>query len=360
MIFLLPIFLVISFLISFAITPFVISFARKYGFVDDPTKRPHPAHTHKGVIPRAGGIAIFLGIFIPIFFVLPQNKIFWGIFAAAALIIVTGLWDDKKDRSPYIRFGLNILSALIAVLSGIGIPYITNPLGGIIRLDTIRFTFSFFGDHSILLFADLFALIWIVWCMNMVNWSKGVDGQMPGFVAISSLVIGLLSLRFIDQDIGQISVTYLAFLTAGSFLGFLPWNFYPQKIMPGSGGGALAGFMLAVLSIFSYGKLGTMILVLGIPLADAVYTMGRRIFSGKSPFKPDREHLHHKLLSLGWGRRRIALFYWTISAVLGIIALNLSSGQKAFAMVLVLMLIVGFILWVSRISRLSYGTDEEI
>jgi len=147
MIFLLPIFLLIAFLISFAITPFVIYFACKYGFVDDPKVRPHPAHTHKGIIPRAGGISIFLGIFVPIFFIIPQNKIFWGIFAAAALIIATGLWDDKKDRSPYIRFGLNFLSALIAVFAGIGIPYITNPLGGVIRLDTIRFTFSFFGDH---------------------------------------------------------------------------------------------------------------------------------------------------------------------------------------------------------------------
>lgn len=360
MIFLLPFLAFISFLISFATTPWVMQFAGKFGLVDDPKTRPHPAHTHKGVIPRAGGIPIFLGIFLPIFFMVPQSKIFWGIFAAALLIVSIGLWDDKKDRSPYIRFFLNFLAAAIAVSSGIGIPYITNPFGGVIHLDTLIIQFNFLGDHSILLLADIFALIWIVWCMNMVNWSKGVDGQMPGFVAISSFVIGILSLRFLSQDISQIYVVYLAFLTAGSFLGFLPWNFYPQKIMPGYGGGALAGFMLAILSIFSFGKLGTMLLVLGIPLTDALYTLGRRLFSGKSIFSPDREHLHHKLLAIGWGRRRIALFYWSISAILGIGALYLNSQQKAFAVILLIAIVSGFIMWISRLSNITKNLEEEL
>ncbi|MBI4067752.1 undecaprenyl/decaprenyl-phosphate alpha-N-acetylglucosaminyl 1-phosphate transferase [Candidatus Gottesmanbacteria bacterium] len=297
---------------------------------------------------------------MPIFFIIPQNKIFWGIFAAALLIVVIGLWDDKKDRSPYTRFFLNFLVAAITVASGVGIPYITNPFGGVIHLDTWIINFDIFGPHKIIVWADIFALIWIVWCMNMVNWSKGVDGQMPGFVAISSLTIGILSLRFSQFDIAQINITYLAILTTGSFLGFLWWNFYPQKIMPGYGGGALAGFMLAVLSIFSYGKLGTMLLVLGVPVTDAIYTLVRRLFYRQSPFKPDKEHLHHKLLAIGWGKRRIAFFYWFISAVLGFIALNLSSKQKLFAFVLIGALIVGFIIWISRLSKIKGVEEEEI
>lgn len=333
--------------------------ARKYGFVDDPRTRPHPAHIHSGIIPRAGGLPILLGIFIPLFFILPVNKIIWSILAASILIIIVGLWDDKKDRSPYVRFALNFFIALIAVGGGVGIPYITNPLGGIIHLDTLKLSFNFLGEHSLLILADLFALFWIVWCMNMVNWSKGVDGQMPGFVAISSLTIGILSLKFARADITQLNVTVLAMLTAGSFLGFLVWNFYPQKIMPGYGGGALAGFLLAVLSIFSYGKLGTMLLVLGVPMTDAFYTLIRRLIYRRSPFRPDREHLHHKLLSLGWGKRRIAVFYWLISAILGVVALNLSSKQKLFAVILFLSITSGFIIWISRISNIRKQSGED-
>lgn len=350
---LLPFLSASSFLIAFVTTPIVMKLAKKYGFIDNPKTRPHPAHTHKGIIPRAGGVPIFLGIFLPIFFVLPINKIFTGIILSAFLIVIIGLWDDKRDRSPYTRFFLNIIVAIITVGAGVGIPYVTSPFGGIIHLDTYRINFSLLGNHSIVVWSDIFALLWIVWCMNMVNWSKGVDGQMPGFVAISSAVIGLLSLKFSSQDSSQIHITYLAFLTAGSFLGFLPWNFYPQKIMPGYGGGTLAGFMLAVLSIFSYGKLGTLLLVLGLPLADAFYTMGRRLLSGRSPFRADRGHLHHKLLDVGWGKRRIAYFYWFISLLMGFVALSLTSRQKIFAIVLLVSLVIAFIIWVSRLSRIK-------
>ena len=205
-----------------------------------------------------------------------------------------------------------------------------------------------FRSHSILVWADLFAIFWIVWCMNMVNWSKGVDGQMPGFVAISAFVLGLLSFRFLTAgDPRQWTTAVLAGITAGAFLGFLPFNFFPQRIMPGYGGGTLAGYLLAVLSILSEAKVGTAILVLGIPMIDAFYTMGRRVWAGKSPFWYDRGHLHHRLLDIGWGRRRIALFYWGVSVILGVIAFFLNSSQKLFAILLVAVILGGIILWVT-------------
>ena len=119
-----------------------------------------------------------------------------------------------------------------------------------------------------------------------------------------------------------------------------------------------AGFMLAVISIFSYGKLGTLLLVLGVPLTDAIYTMARRFLLGKSPFVADRGHLHHKLLSIGWGRRRIAFFYWFISLLFGIIALTLNSQQKLFAIILIVATISGFILWVSVLSHIRKWEEE--
>lgn len=343
---------IFSFFISFLATPLVIRLAKKYSLVDNSKTRPHPAHTHQGIIPRAGGLAIFLGIFLPAIFILPINKTLIGIFTGALILLFVGLWDDKKDRSPYLRFITNILAAIFVVGAGIGIPYITNPFGGVLNFDIYRITFDFLGNHSILIVADLLALIWIIWTTNIIGWSGGVDGQLPGFVGISSLVIGLLSLRFASNDPQQFIVVYLSFATAGAFLGFLPWNFFPQKIMPGYGGKTLAGFMLAVLSILSFSKLGTAILVLSVPITDAVFMMVRRIFSGKSPVWATSGHLHHHLLSLGWGKRRIAIFYWTISAVAGIIALSLNSKQKVFAGVLIFVLVIGFIFWINYLRKI--------
>ena len=338
---------VFSFLVSFLVTPVVIRFAKKYSLVDNSKTRPHPAHTHQGIIPRAGGLAIFLGIFVPTVLTIPISKTLIGIFFGALILLIVGLWDDKKDRSPYLRFITNIIAAVFVIGAGIGIPYITNPFGGILNLDIYRITFNFLGNHSILIIADLFALIWIIWTTNIVGWSGGVDGQLPGFVGISSLVIGLLSLRYVSNDPQQLIVVYLSFATSGAFLGFLPWNFFPQKIMPGYGGKTLAGFMLAVLSILSFSKLGTAILVLSVPITDAVFMIARRIFSGKSPVWASSGHLHHHLISLGWGKRRVAYFYWTISALAGIIALGLNSKQKIFAGVLIFVLVIGFIFWIN-------------
>ena len=104
--------------------------------------------------------------------------------------------------------------------------------------------------------------------------------------------------------------------------------------MPGYGGGALAGYLLAVLTILSTTKVGTAIMVLGVPLLDACYAMFRRIKKGKSPVWGDRDHLHHKLLNLGWGKRRVAIFYWLITAFLGLLALKLNTQAKFYTICL--------------------------
>lgn len=348
----------LSLIITFTITPMVARFAKKFGLVDNPKKRFHPAHTHKGILPRAGGAGILLGIFLPIFFFFPITKTILFILWGAIILVIVGIWDDKKDRSPYLRFLTCAIAALVAIGGGVGIPYITNPFDGVIHLDTLKITFEFFGPHSILILADILAMLWIVWVTNIVGWSGGLDGQLPGFVAISSLVVGLLSLRY-ASDPSQLATTYLSFATAGSFLGFLPWNFYPQKIMPGYGGKTLAGFMLATLSILSYSKLGTAILVLIVPMTDAIFMFIKRILSGRSPVWATSGHLHHHLLSLGWGKRRVAIFYWLISALAGAIALVLNSRQKVFAGMVILVLTFGFILGINFLKKLPTRVESE-
>ncbi len=163
--------------------------------------------------------------------------------------------------------------------------------------------------------------------------------------------LGLLSQRFTTHDISAQYVMLLSFIIAGSYLGFLPFNMYPQKIMPGYGGGALAGFWLGILSILSFGKFGTAFLILSVPMIDAVYTIIRRIKNKQSPFRADWGHFHHRLLEIGWGRRRIAAFYWLITFVFGIASLFLKGPEKLIAFSTVALLLVVFILVIGQLKQ---------
>lgn len=343
--------LFIAFAISFLFTIPTIIIAKKLNLVTDAKKRFHPAHTHKGIIPRGGGLPIYLSILLTTLFFLPLNKIIIGILIGSLLLVILGLFDDYGDISPYFRFFVNLLISAIVIGFGLGIPYISNPFGGVIRLDTWQIPIYLFGQHSVWVLADLLAIIWLTWTTNMVNWSKGVDGQLPGFVAITAIFLGLLSQRFTVHDINIQAVTMFSFIIAGAYLGFLPFNFYPQKIMPGYGGGALAGFLLGVLSILSFGKIGTAVLILSIPMIDAIYTIIRRFKQKKSIFKADWGHFHHRLLEIGWGKRRIAIFYWLISLILGISSIFLKGIEKLVAFIMIGLVLLVFIHIINRIKK---------
>jgi UDP-GlcNAc:undecaprenyl-phosphate GlcNAc-1-phosphate transferase len=348
-----------AFLVFIAV-PAVIELARYFHLLDDPVKRPHPAHTESRVIPRAGGLAILFGLAITVAIFIPFAKGMAGILLGAFLLVGVGLVDDYRDVPPWIRLGVNVLAALLAVAGGAGIAFITNPLGeGVVRFDTLRWSFNFLGPHSILPLADLLAVIWIVWVTNMVGWSGGVDGQMPGFVAISAFVIGVLSfLQLSPDNFPAWTGVTLAFVASGAYLGFLPWNFFPQKIMPGYGGKSLAGFLLGTLAILNTTKVGTAILVLGVPAIDAVYVLLSRLMFRHNPTLGSRTHLHHRLLAAGWGKRRIALFYWIISAILGAVALSVNARQKFFAGIVVSVIILGLILWLKLYTSFLKKSDR--
>jgi len=340
--------LLTSFITALCVTPIVIALYKKFRWIDDPKKSSHPKVVHTRPVPRGGGIIIFLATLVASLIFMPIDKHFIGIFIGAVILALVGFFDDLFDLNPYVRLVLTICAALAVVGSGIGIAYVSNPLGpGVIALDQPRLIFQAFGSsHAIWLLADFFAVIWIVWNMNIVNWSKGIDGQMPGFVGIAAFVIALLSLRF-STDPTQTSVTTLALIISGAFFGFLVWNMYPQKIMAGYGAGSLAGYFLAVLSILSGAKVATALLVLAIPTIDAVFVILRRIIKGHSPVWGDRGHLHHRLLDMGWGKRRIAGFYWITTAFLGMLALQLNSEQKFYTIIAAVLLFGGFLAWIT-------------
>jgi len=362
-----------SCLITLCATPFVVRFAHRFNLIDDPDKRSHPANTHKGILPRAGGLAIYLGIIVSSFFFLPIEKHLLGIFTGITVLLIMGLLDDRLVKfSPYTRLLLLLAPAAAAVASGIGISFISNPLQAIpnlpaiwqpavIRLDQIVLIFDFLGPHKIILLADIFAFLWIITLTQVVNWSKGVDGQMPGITLVAAITLGIYSLKLYGQgDINQLSVAKLSFITAGASLGFLIVNWHPAKILPGFSASTILAFMLAVLSILSGPKVTIAFLVLAIPIADFIYTLCRRTLAGKSPFWGDRGHLHHRLLDiLGWSPQQISLFYILGSAILGAVALLASTAGKIIAIILALVFFIGLIVWLNFFGDFSKRSGRD-
>lgn len=358
--------LVISFVLTCLITPLTIILAKRYGLVDDPQKRPHPAHIHQRVIPRAGGLAIYLGLILSISIFLPIEKYLVGIILGITILLIVGLADDKMIKfNPYLRLALIFFAAAAAVGAGIGISFINNPLihlpnlpdnltGPLIRLDQLVIPVEFYGSHKLILFADLLAFFWITTITQVINWSKGVDGQMPGITLVTAVTLGLLSLKFYWLgDPQQLQIAKLAFIVAGTSFGFLIFNWHPAKIFPGFSGSTILAYMLAVLAILSGAKLATALLVLAVPTVDFVYTFWRRVLSGKSPVWGDRGHLHHRLLDLGWSHQQISLFYMLGSAILGAIAVLVDTQSKVFAVAAVATIFAGFILWLNSFGDLS-------
>jgi len=328
-----------AFLVSVTVTPLVIFLYRRLGWVEDPQKTHRPKDTHTYPVPRGGGIPIYLSLLVTGIIFLPLDTQLKGIIAGITIMAIIGVADDRLDLNPYLRFFLEFLAAGFVVISGIGIRFITNPFGGVINLSPV--------------IATLVALVWIVFLANIVDWAKGFDGQLPGVVVIAGITIALFSLRY-SADITQWPVAILASITAGAYLGFLPYNFYPQKIMPGYGGGTLAGFIIAILTILSTSKILTGMVVLGVPLIDAVYSIIRRISTSKSPVWGDRGHLHHKILDeWKWGKRKAAIFYWLITGILGGLALSLNSRQKLYTIIMLAVIIGGLLLWFDFLKSYS-------
>ncbi len=324
-----PLFL--SFALAFLATPLVIKLYRSLGWVEDPQKTQRRKDTHTRPVPRGGGLPILFSFAIISLVLLPLNQALAGLLLGSLLIVAMGTLDDHWDLNPYLRLGGCFVAAGLVVFSGNRIEFLTNPFNGLFYL-------PFWVSIS-------FSLLWIVFLINALNWVKGFDGQQPGIVVIACLTIALLAWRFLPD--GQIvPVVILSAIVAGAYLGFLPFNFYPQKIMPGFGAGALAGFLLASLSILSTTKLGTALVVLGLPIMDAFLVILRRVLSGKSPLWGDREHLHHHILDKWkWSKPKTAFFYWGVTALLGLLALSLNSQEKFYTIIMVALVVGLLFLW---------------
>ncbi len=335
--------LVLSFAITLVVSRWVITYQKKLGLVDDPRSRKLAKNTHQYPVPRGGSLAIGIGVLVGLMFGWQISAIRY-VFLAIGILMIVGFLDDKYQDQvpPLFRLGINIFVAGITVWGGIGIKYLT----------------GLSGETTILpiVFGAGVTVLWLSWMQNIVGWSSGVDGQLPGFVVIAALVVGVWG-GFRPDFVPPQILAFLATITVGSYLAFLVWNWYPQKIMPGYGGKSIAGYLLGVIAVLADVKLGTMAMILAVPFTDAVFAVIKRLLEGRSPFVGGRDHLHHFLLDRGWDKRQVAIFYWIASFLGGLIALQLKGLPSYFTMATVMLVTAGLVLWLRQSPFFSKPLD---
>ena len=317
--------IVLAFLLSFAMTPIVKNFAMKVGAIDVPTDE---RRMHRQPIPRLGGLAIFIGFLLSVVLFADLTKQVQGILVGAIIVAALGAVDDLISLKPIAKLLGQSVAAVVAISHGVIIHLFTNP--NIFSADP----YWELGVLSIPV-----TVIWIVAITNAVNLIDGLDGLACGVSTISSLSMLVIALVLGEGDVA----IFLAAL-AGGCVGFLPYNLNPAKIFMGDTGSTFLGFVLAVVSIQGMFKMYSVIsfvvpfLMLGLPIFDTAFAFIRRIAKGQSPMRPDRSHVHHRLIDMGFSQKQAVAVLYVISAILGLSAVVLTTSGPIKAMLLLLAL----------------------
>lgn len=323
-----------SFVISFIVTPVIRSFAVHVGAIDIPDNK---RHIHKQPIPRMGGLAIFIGFLLSVLLFANITTQVRGILLGAILIVVVGAIDDVLNLNAWLKFGIQILAAVIAVLSGVIIDVVTNPL-----LITNE------QAWTIGVLAVPVTVLWIVGVTNSVNLIDGLDGLACGVSAISSMT--MLVVAMLVSDANDNVAVILAAL-CGACMGFIPYNINPAKIFMGDTGALLLGYVLATVSVigmFKFYAIVTFIvpvLALAVPLSDTIVAFTRRMLHGQSPFHADRGHFHHKLLDMGLTQKQAVAVLYAVSAILGLASVVLTSTGIIRIAVTVAAFVIAICIW---------------
>jgi UDP-GlcNAc:undecaprenyl-phosphate GlcNAc-1-phosphate transferase len=311
--------------LSLALTPIVRGLADRRGVVD----HPHERRINTAPIPRGGGVAVaaaFLLVAIVLMAAAPALGLerefgeldageLVALLAGGALAAVLGALDDRFDLRARWQLGGQVGLAIVAVVLGIEVGAIANPFGpGVILFEGA--------------FAAGFTVFWIVGMVNSVNFIDGLDGLSGGIALIAAVTLGALSLT---PQVNQPAVAILCLGLAGAVVGFLRWNFHPATVFAGTAGTMFLGYTLALLAILGTAKVAVALLVLGVPIIDTFWTFVRRVASGRSPFTPDRGHLHHRLLDLGLSHRRTVLLIYAMCSGLGVVSLVTSGIGQVYA-----------------------------
>lgn len=347
----------LAFIVSFAATPIAKKVAFYIGAVDVPKDN---RRMHKKPIARLGGLAIFSGFIMALLFglmstfiggtgIVPTGQLL-GLLVGVFIIVGMGIVDDIKQLGPKVKFLFQILAAISVVwISGDKISVITNP---------------FAASGSTLGISDFIAypltILWIVGITNAINFIDGLDGLAAGVSSIS-----YLSLMFIAILDGQTQTAMIIAILAGSALGFLPYNFNPAKIFMGDTGSTFLGFTLGVISIQglmkTYATISIVIpvLVLGLPLFDTTFAILRRLIKRKPIMAPDRGHLHHRLIDMGFSQRQSVVTMYAVSGALGLAAIVLADKGALSAVVLVIALSVFVIAGSRYMNEIDDGPEDK-
>lgn len=325
--------------LSLALTPLVARQARKLGTID----RPGGRRRHRGEVPRAGGVALALaflaGVFLPLLApgrfptIADPNQPIWlrGLVLGTLVALMGGLWDDLRDLPPRQQLAIQAVCAIIAIWATLFIERVNNP----------------FTNEQVVFPRPVvwgLTLFWVLGMMNTVNWLDGVDGLATSVAAVFTIVLAVhLTLR------GLYSVALWPLALLGAVLGFLPYNWHPARVFMGSAGSYSLGFAMAALGIAAGAKVATVLLVLGLPIADVAWQIARRWHTGQSVVSADRGHLHHRLFDLGWSPRQVVLLYVGWATATGTLALVVSSRLLKLILILLLGgLATGVFAWAAR------------
>jgi UDP-GlcNAc:undecaprenyl-phosphate GlcNAc-1-phosphate transferase len=293
-----------GFLVALAVvlvlTPAVGRVARVLGVVDEPGEQ---RRMHLRAVPRLGGLAIFLGIFIPALAFLELTPAYRGILLGAAVATAVGMADDFRGLRWSVKLCGQIASALIAVYFGVTIEH---------------FSFPLLGIHELPDWLSIVAtVVWIVGMMNVINLLDGMDGLAAGISAIAGGTFAILAL-----SLGRPEAAVLSAIVAGACLGFLRHNFYPARIFMGDSGSHLLGFILAAVAIQGALKTAATVallfplLILAVPILDTSFVIAKRLKYGRPLHEPTPWHLYHRFRNIGFSQTRAALYFYVWGLVL--------------------------------------------
>ncbi|MCC7543168.1 undecaprenyl/decaprenyl-phosphate alpha-N-acetylglucosaminyl 1-phosphate transferase [bacterium] len=323
----------LGFLSVVGLVPVLSRLAIKYGAVDDPKEASRKVHTR--VTPRIGGVALFGTFFLlaPLL-VRPLPVSFLGLFIACALVFGIGLYDDFRRVNPWTKLLVQIVAAITAVVGfGIRVDVISNPFGQQLMLNEL------FGPSlaASAIIPIVISIIWLVGMTNTINFLDGLDGLATGVSGVAALILFFVALL---PRINQPDTAMMAILLLGVCLGFLIYNFHPASIFLGDSGAYFLGMLLGLLSIISGAKLATALLVLGVPVLDAVWAVVRRLATGRSPFSADRGHIHHLLLDVGFTQTQAVLLIYALALIFGLVALIGDGRAKVIALTCLCILVI--------------------
>lgn len=318
-----PVPLTCAFLLAAWLTPVVRLVALRVGAVDTPDggRKLHDVPT-----PLFGGLAIVLAFSIVTIGVLFSSNAltsgeitpmhYVGFFVGLAILVAMGVWDDRRNLSPKFALTAFFLASLAAVMGGIDVEKMTNPLGGYIVL--------------IPWMASVLAFVWIFVMTMTTKLLDGIDGLASSVSLIASLMIAALALT---PTYFQSDVALLALIFSAAIFGFLLWNWAPAQIFLGESGSTTLGFIVGVLSVIAGSKMATALLVFGIPAIDVAMVALRRVRAGKNPFTTaDRRHAHFMLRDVGLSARSVTIVYVIAVGLFGASTLLFSSWQKVIAL----------------------------